>query len=116
MARLEENGYIYQNLNGRMSKGETIHVEVGVKALAGRTNLKVMLGDQVQELAITESGTYKLEFPWNSNYEITLSSDERIYVDDIRVYTYEQYGRIYGTDGEAQDLVEDFRILNSRLP
>lgn len=116
MARLEENGYIYQNLNGRMSKGETIQVEVGVKALAGRTNLKIMLGDQVQELAITESGTYKLEFPWNSNYEITLSSDERIYVDDIRVYTYEQYGRIYGTDGEAQDLVEDFRILNSRLP
>ena len=70
----------------------------------------------VEEVSVTEAGTYKLEFPWNNNYDLTISSDKRTYVDDIRVYTYEQYGRIYDKEGNEQDLADDFRILNSQLP
>ena len=36
-------------------------------------------------------------------------------MDDIRVYTYEQNGRIYERDGSAGDLAGDFRTLNGEL-
>ena len=80
--------------------------------------MTVQLGNKVQEVKVTKAGTYKCHFSnmWDPELEITLSSNKRTYVDDIRVYTYEQYGRIYDKDGNEQDLADDFRILNSQLP
>ena len=76
----------------------------------------VELGDTKQKLQITKAGTYKLQFPWSGNYNLRITTDKRAFIDDIRVYTYEQFGRIYDKEGNEQDLADDFRILNSRLP
>ena len=99
-----------------MSGGPVIHVELYAAPESDPATLTVKLGEEEQMLKICEGGTYKLEFPWTSRYNLTITSDKHAYVDDIRVYTYEQYGRIYDKEGNAQDLADDFRILNSRLP
>lgn len=115
-AYLAEHGSIFQELSGRMATRETIYVELDVETTQGFAELTVKLGEREQTINVKEAGTYKLEFPWNSNYNITIRSDRGVYVDDVRVYTYEQYGRIYGTDGTEQDLADDFRMLNALLP
>lgn len=116
MAHLGEGGIITQELAGRMSGGPAIHVEFYAAPELNNATLRVKLGEEEQKVKIQEGGTYQLTFPWTHHYNLTISTDKRAYVDDIRVYTYEQYGRIYGKDGSEQDLADDFRILNSQLP
>lgn len=115
-AYLPERSSISQELQGRMSGRETIYVEIDAETKQGWANLTVKLGNREQTIKVGEAGTYKIEFPWAYNYNLTLSSDHGVYVDNVRVYTYEQYGRIYDKDGNEQDLADDFRILNSLLP
>ena len=66
-------------------------------------------------MKVTKSGVYKVFFPWQSEYDLKIQTDRRVNMDDIRVYTYEQYGRIYDKDGNEQDLADDFRVLNGQL-
>lgn len=116
MARVDEYATIGQKLYGRLSASEKVYVEFYAQPEAGRANVKVILGNDEQEVKVTSGGTYKVEFPWTGNYDLKITSDRRAYVDDIRVYTYEQYGRVYDKEGNEQDLADDFRILNSQLP
>lgn len=115
-AYLAEKGSIYQELSGRMSTRETIHVEIDAETVQGLANLTVKLGEREQTIVVGDAGTYKIDFPWVYNYNITISSDRDVYVDNVRVYTYEQYGRVYDKDGREQDLADDFRVLNALLP
>lgn len=116
MAQVDKYASIEQKLSGRLSGSEKVYVELYVKPVSGSPYIKVTLGEDEQEVKVTQAGTYRLEFPWTGNYDLRIGSDKRAYVDDIRVYTYEQYGRIYDKEGNEQDLADDFRILNSRLP
>lgn len=116
MAHLGEHGIMGQDLNGRMAGRSTIHVELYAEPELHNAELSVTIGEKTQKVVVNQPGTYKLEIPWTSNYNLSISSDKGVYLDDIRVYTYEQFGRIYGKDGEEQDLADDFRFLNSQLP
>ena len=116
MAHIRGDGSITQNLTGRLSGGSDICVELSVTPEFDKAKITVKLGTVEKELKVTKPRTYKLHFPWSDQYDLTISSDRRAYVDDVRVYTYEQYGRIYDKEGNEQDLADDFRILNSQLP
>ena len=105
-----------QEVNGRLSGGEDVYVEFYAKPQFSRANLKVKIGEAEKELKITKEGTYHMQFNWTGNCNLEIGSDLNAYLDDIRVYTYEQYGRIYDKEGNEQDLADDFRILNSQLP
>ena len=118
MASLAKGSFITQDLTGRMSGGANVYVEFDAKPEFTNSVVTVQLGNKVQEVKIPKAGTYKCHFTnlWDQEFALTLSSSKRAYVDDIRVYTYEQYGRIYDKEGNEQDLADDFRILNSQLP
>lgn len=117
MAKIGDNKKIFQQLNGRMTRGSEIHVELYVKPETKNANVTVKLGGETEKkISVSTAGAYELTFPWQSDYNIEISSDKNAFVDDVRVYTYEQFGRIYDKRGEEQDLADDFRILNGLLP
>ncbi len=114
-AVLEKNGMISQKITGRLGYAEEIRVEFWVEPLIGKAELTVSLGKEEKKLKITKAGIYTISFPWQDQYDLKIRTDRQICLDDIKVYTYEQYGRIYDTAGNEQDLADDFRILNSQL-
>ena len=117
MACLAKGSSITQNLTGRMSGGK-VQVEFYAKPEFSNSVVTVTIGSKTQEIKVPKAGTYTCQFtyPWNEEFTITIGSNKRAYVDDVRVYTYEQYGRIYDKEGNEQDLADDFRFLNSQLP
>ena len=48
-------------------------------------------------------------------YDLSITTDRGVTLDNIKMYTHEQYGRIYDTDGNEQDLAVSFRELNKAL-
>lgn len=77
--------------------------------------MTVRLGGDEQTIHVGEGKTYRMEFASLPRYTFSITAERRIHVDDIRVYTYEQNGRIYERDGSAGDLAGDFRTLNGEL-
>lgn len=115
MAKIGGSKKIYQGLNDRLSRREEIHVKLYAKPVSGSAAMTVKIGTMEQKVKVNKEGTYELTFPWSSEHSLELSGDKDLYVDDIKVYTYEQFGRIYDTDGNALDLADDFRVLNGEL-
>ena len=114
-AVLAKNGTVSQKLTGRLGYAEEIQVEFWAEPTAGAVSLEVSLGKQKKRVGVQKAGIIKLSFPWSGEYDLQIRTNRGVRLDDIRVYTYEQFGRIYGTHGEEQELADDFRILNSQL-
>jgi len=64
---------------------------------------------------VREAGNYEFSIPWQVNYDLSITTDRGVTLDNIKMYTHEQYGRIYDTDGNEQDLAASFRELNKAL-
>ncbi len=116
MAKLGKSGRLSQKLTGRLACRHSIQVEFFAEPSESHSNVTITLGKQIQNVPVREAGIYTLTFPWQNGYDLTMAADAPVLLDDIRVYTYEQYGRIYEKNGDEADLANDFRILNSQLP
>lgn len=117
MARIGGRAGISQKLTGRMNQAEEICVQFyAAPDGKGTSRVTVELGDKVQTVNVTEPKLYQFSIPWQYSYDINISSDQPVLVDNVKVYSYEQYGRIYDTDGKEGDLAVHFRDLNTRLP
>ena len=115
MALLPAGGSISQDMSGRLQSADKLMVDFyAVPEIAG-TSVTVQVGNEVKTIRIPETGTYSLEIPWQHSLTITITAGKKACLDNIRVYTYEQNGRIYSREGEETDLAGDFRILNGRL-
>lgn len=115
-AVLSRNGRISQKLTGRLGYSEEIQVEFWAEPTAGSSTIEVTLGNKTKTVKVTKAGTFAMSFPWSNEYDLRIQTDRGIRLDDVKVYTYEQYGRIYDARGNEQDLADDFRILNNQLP
>ena len=114
-AVIGKKGSISQDLDGRIPGSSRIHVEFYAEAENGGASVTVQLGGDEQTIHVGEGKTYRMEFASLPRYTFSITAERRIHVDDIRVYTYEQNGRIYERDGSAGDLAGDFRTLNGEL-
>ena len=114
-AVIGKKGSISQDLDGRSPGSSRIHVEFYAEAENGGASVTVQLGGDEQTIHVGEGKTYRMEFESLPRYTFSITAERRIHVDDIRVYTYEQNGRIYERDGSAGDLAGDFRTLNGEL-
>lgn len=115
MALLPAGGSISQNMSGRLQSADKLMVDFYAEPEVAGTSVTVQVGNAVKTIRIPEAGTYSLEIPWQHSLVITFTAGKKVCLDNIRVYTYEQNGRIYGRDGSEADLAGDFRILNGRL-
>ena len=77
--------------------------------------LTMRIGEKKVNIRVTEAGVYTASIPWTNSYNLEISTSRSVYLDDLKIYTYEQEGRIYGTDGEELDLAPAFRKLNENL-
>ncbi len=116
MALVSGKGGISQKLAGRLAENGAIHVQLYADPADSSAVLKVALGDTEKEVRVNHSGIYEFSIPWQYGYDLQIKSDKPVYVDDVKVYSYEQYGRIYYVDGSEGDLIGAFRSLNSYLP
>lgn len=115
MASVSPSGSISQRLTGRLSDGDKIYVSLHGET-SGAVYVKVEIGNVDKNIHVVGSGDFVVEFPFQGRYDIRIRADRQAYVDDIRVFTYEQKGRIYDRSGNELDLAEDFRTLNRELP
>lgn len=114
-AVLAKDGMISQKITGRLNYAEEIKVEFFAEPTGGSAKLEVSLGKETKRVTVTKPGIYTMTIPWTYGYDLKICTNRGVRLDDIRVYTYEQYGKIYGPRGEEQELADDFRILNSQL-
>lgn len=116
MALLPKNGSLSQNTENRMQYGETINVQFYAEpAESDSAYISVQVGNAVKKVRAIGAGTYSAELPWTDNYNLTLSTDHSVYLDNIRMYTYVQEGRLYEVNGKELPAAEAVRYLNSQL-
>ncbi len=115
MAVIGSNGGISQNITGRLPENGRLYVDFYAESDLAGADVKIQVGNLSKKVPLTGAGTYTLEFPWQDQYDISITGDKKIYLDDIRVYTYEQNGRIYERNGAEGDLAGSFRALNRTL-
>lgn len=115
MVRLSSGDEISQELFSRLNQGDQLYVQFYADSDSG-ASLTVKVGDSKRTLRVNGKTNFFYSIPWQHKYDITFTSDKgTVYLDDIRIYTYEQNGRIYDVDGNPLDLDGAFRSLNSQL-
>ena len=115
MASINSSGSISQKLTGRLSSAPRLYVEFYADSDLSGASVTLKVGEKEKTLRINGAGTYSAEFSWQDAHDLTITANKRVYVDDVRVYTYEQNGRIYERDGSESDLAEAFRVLNGKI-
>jgi hypothetical protein len=115
MALLGRTGRLSQKLEGRLRRGEQIHIRLYAEPKIHPSMLTMRIGEKKVNIRVTEAGVYTASIPWTNSYNLEISTSRSVYLDDLKIYTYEQEGRIYGTDGEELDLAPAFRKLNENL-
>lgn len=116
MAKLQSGARIGQEVQGRLTGEDTIFIEFYAKPEKAGTVVTVQTGDLKRQVPVNQAGTFLLEIPWQTSYNLSFTTDGTVWIDNVKLYAYEQYGRIYDRYGGEQDLADDFRILNSQLP
>lgn len=115
MALLGKNASISQSLDGRVPNSSKVYIEFYAEPQMDNSALTVEFGDEKRMVRVNGGRTCHLEFDNKYQYSITITADRKTYVDDVRVYTYEQNGRIYDRDGSEGAFAENFRRLNRAL-
>lgn len=112
---LEKDSVLSQNVHGRLGQRDKIHVKFWAAPKNGAAKVTFQIGDAKKLVQVTKAGNYECSIPWQENYNLSITTDRSVTLDNIKMYTHEQYGRIYDTDGNEQDLAAAFRELNAAL-
>lgn len=112
---LEKDSVLSQNVHGRLGQRDKIHVKFWAAPKNGAAKVTFQIGDAKKSVQVTKAGNYECSIPWQENYNLSITTDRSVTLDNIKMYTHEQYGRIYDTDGNEQDLAAAFRELNAAL-
>ena len=112
---LSKDSVLSQNVYGRLGKRDKIHVKFWAAPKNGAAMVTFQIGDAKKSVQVTEAGNYECSIPWQENYNLSITTDRSVTLDNIKMYSHEQYGRIYDTDGNEQDLAAAFRELNAAL-
>ena len=115
MVKLVSGDEISQELTGRLNDGDQLYVQFFADSDSG-ASLTVQVGNSTRTVRVNGPTKFIYSIPWQYQYDLKLTSDKGVvYLDDIKVYTYEQNGRIYDVDGNPLDLDSAFRTLNGQL-
>lgn len=112
---LEKGSTLTQKLAGRLAERENIYLKFWAKPKGATASVTVKVGEYTKTVQVRNEGTYELTIPWQHNYNLEITTDRNVTLDNIKMYSHEQYGRIYDADGKEQDLADAFRQLNAAL-
>lgn len=115
MVKLVSGDDISQEISGRLNDGEQLYVQFYADSDSG-ASLTIQVGTSTRTVRVNGPTKFLYSVPWQYKYDITFTADKGIvFLDDVKVYTYEQNGRIYDVDGNPLDLDNSFRMLNGQL-
>ena len=112
---LAKDSVISQNVHGRLAQRDKIYVKFWAAPKNGTAKVTFQIGDARKSVQVTGAGNYEFSIPWQANYNLSITTDRNVTLDNVKMYSHEQYGRIYDTDGNEQDLAASFRELNAAL-
>lgn len=112
---LAKDSVISQNVHGRLAQRDKIYVKFWAAPKNGTAKVIFQIGDARKSVQVTGAGNYEFSIPWQANYNLSITTDRNVTLDNVKMYSHEQYGRIYDTDGNEQDLAASFRELNAAL-
>lgn len=97
--------------------GDSYKFEIEVKQIVEPGRLLVKVGGKKEEIDVTEAGIYSLDMgPLTEiNYNIGITADCDIVIDNIKLYTQIQEGYLYGVNNNELDCIKSLRVLNAQL-
>ena len=106
---------ISQKLLKKFDRNDTVYVEFYAYSEAG-ADMTVKVGDYERVVRVSGPTRFVYSIPSTVDCVLSFTSDKgEVVIDDVKIYTYEQEGRIYDTDGSELDLAGAFRTLNGQL-
>ena len=105
---------ISQKLLKKFDRNDTVYVEFYAYSEAG-ADMTVKVGDYERVVRVSGPTRFVYSIPSTADCVLSFTSDKgEVVIDDVKIYTYEQEGRIYDTDGSELDLAGAFRTLNAQ--
>ena len=106
---------ISQKLLKKFDRNDTVYVEFYAYSEAG-ADMTVKVGDYERVVRVSGPTRFVYSIPSTADCVLSFTSDKgEVVIDDVKIYTYEQEGRIYDTDGSELDLAGASRTLNGQL-
>ena len=112
---LAKGSVLSQKVYGRLGQRDKIYVKFWALPKNGTAKVTFQIGNSKKTIQVTGARNYGFSIPWQENYNLSITTDRSVTLDNIEMYSNEQYGRIYDTDGNEQDLAAAFRELNKAL-
>ena len=112
-AKLAVKNSITQEFGRRLGDGEIVKVSFTAEA-EGMVQIEAAMGREIKYVTIQGEEEVYLEFLTRGE-SITFSADGEAFIDDVKVYTFETDGELYGMDGEERELADVIRSLNAGL-
>lgn len=98
-------------------KVETVSNEiicsVDVELMHGETLITICLDDTVEQFKVKKSGKYEIKIEEDKWGTFSISSDNDIYVDNIKLYNFCQKGLLYDTEWNEEQFIDDIREMNN---
>ncbi len=115
-AVIPAGSFISQDLGGRAGTviGKAMTVEFDAESSQG-AHVTVSCGGESRTVEINGESQAKIQLV-PSGSQLKLYSDGEVTVDNVRFYSWETDGRLYGMDGTERDLIPLIRELNASLP
>ena len=112
---LAKGSVLSQKVYGRLGQRDKIYVKFWALPKNGTAKVTFQIGNSKKTIQVTGARNYGFSIPWQENYNLSITTDRSVTLDNSEMYSNEQYGRIYDTDGNEQDLAAAFRELNKAL-
>lgn len=116
MCLLSKNGFISQEVLSKLNETEgEITCSFDAKNIKSEAIITVHLGENEKKVLIKEGGKYQVTFKADAWGDIRISTDEAVYIDNIRLYNFCQNGLLYDVEWNEQEYIKAVREMNKVL-
>lgn len=77
--------------------------------------LTIQVGSDVKTLEVTEPGVYTVAVNAENGYNISIKTDCKVGIDNIKLYSHIQSGYLYDINNNELDCIDSIRKLNQEL-
>jgi predicted GH43/DUF377 family glycosyl hydrolase len=116
VAKLAPNSYIKQSVSNIRNhfKANEYTFSCGVIA-TNNANITIKVGEQQQTISVNGEKNIELKFASADNYDVEISTDAEIRLDNIRLYSQVQSGLLYDENNNELECISGIRELNKQL-
>lgn len=111
---LSAGSKIEQLVEGKIETvSEEITCSMDVELIDGKASITICLDDTEKQFIVKKSGKYEIQIKEDAWGTFSISSDNDIYVDNIKLYNFCQKGLLYDTEWKEEQFIDVIREMNS---